>query len=86
MSKNVSKSKFFLTKKSETNRIIYPNLKPKTSSTYKSFLSTSTSSMNRRKKLNRTSSGFLDRNYNTFIKKIMQGKNFINTSMIQKHK
>ena len=86
MSKNVSKSKFFLTKKSETNRIIYPNLKPKTSSTYKSFLSPSTNSMNRRKKLNRTSSGFLDRNYNTFIKKIMQGKNFINTSMIQEHK
>ena len=86
MSKNGSKSKFFLTKKSETNRIIYPNLKPKTSSTYKSFLSPSTSSMNRRKKLNRTSSGFLDRNYNTFIKKIMQGKNFINTSMIQEHK
>ena len=86
MSKNGSKSKFFLTKKSETNRIIYPNLKPKTSSTYKSFLSPSTNSMNRRKKLNRTSSGFLDRNYNTFIKKIMQGKNFINTSMIQEHK
>ena len=63
MSKNGSKSKFFLTKKSETNRIIYPNLKQKTSSTYKSFLSPSTNSMNRRKKLNLTSSSFLDRNY-----------------------
>ena len=86
MSKNGTQSKFFLKKNSETSRIIYPNLKPKTNSSFKSFLSPSTSSMNRRKKLNRTSSGFLDRNYNTFMQKIIHGKNFINTSMIQEHK
>ena len=83
MLKNGTKSKFFLKKNRETNRIIYPNLNQKLTSSYKSFFSPSTNSINRRKTLNRTSSAFFERNYNTYIQKITKEKNFINASMIQ---
>ena len=87
MFKNGTKPKIFLKKKSDTNRIMhYPNLNQKLTSNYKSIFSPSTKSKNQRKQLNRTSSAFLDRNYNTYIKKIIQEKNFVNSSMIESHK
>ena len=87
MLKNGFKHKFVLVKKTPTNGSIYPSLNQKLNSSYKSFLNPNSSySINNRKKLNRTSSAFLDRNYDSYIKKIIQGKNFVNSSMVKSHK
>ena len=84
MQKNGSSPKFFLKKKTPTNRSLYPKINHNLNSSYKNFLSSNIYSTNRRiKKLNRTSSAFFDRNYNSYIKKINNVKNFVNTSMLR---
>ena len=83
MLKNGSKQKFFFLKKSESNRLLYPNLTSKFNSKNKNIFSPNNYPKNRRKKLNRIASAFIERNYNTFSTRLLQEKKLFNASMIK---
>ena len=85
MSKNGLKLKLFQDLKSHTTKgskkIIYPTLKNNLNETTKN-LSVNNRILNWRKKLNRTSSAFLERNYDSYLNKLSHEKKIINASMI----
>ena len=71
-----------------SKKIIYPNLNSngKSSDNFKSLLSSTTKSMNTKRSLNRTDSTFLERNYDSYIHKIMKEKKLSNSSIINSNK
>ena len=83
MSKNGLKLKLFQDLKSHTTKgskkIIYPTLKNNLNETTKN-LSVNNRILNWRKKLNRTSSAFLERNYDSYLNKLSHEKKIINAS------
>ena len=68
------------------NNIKYPNLYSHTRYGYNNNSNKNRllSSNSKNSNLSRSSSGFFERNYNNYLKKIYMKKNFINSSMIKK--
>ena len=85
MLKNGSKQKLFLMKKSESLKLFYPKLNSKSNSKNKNIYSSNNNPKNSRKKLNRIASAFMERNFNTFNKKLIQEKKLFNASMLQEN-
>ena len=87
-----SKFKYFLKNNTQTSKtskkIVYPNLNlnGKLNDNFKNLQSSSTKSVNSKKSLNRTDSTFLERNYDSYIQKILREKKLSNSSMINSFK
>ena len=85
-----SRYKYFLKNNTQTSKaskkIVYPNLNliNKSTNNFKNFQTTK--SMKSKKSLNRTDSTFLERNYDSYIKKILREKKLSNSSMINSYK
>ena len=63
---------------------LYRHTKKGNNSIYNNFSKLRRNSTSNSKQLSRTSSGFFERNYNSYLEKIISKKNFINSSMIKK--
>ena len=83
------RQKNYLTNK-KGKQLIYPALNNKSNNSNKNILNTNITSANKRKvntgkKYIRTTSAFLDRNYNNYLMKITQKNSSINRVMLQVH-